>query len=204
MQQLDLPGTIDTDGLSGPDIEMIENFLAPAEADHILQQLITQTSWEQPRVRVYGKWHLTPRLVCFHADPKLAYAYSDLLHDALPWTPLLTDLKQRISDTVSARFNAVLLNYYRNGQDTIGWHADDERELGEQAVIASLSVGATRELLFKPRNGGSDRVSLTLTSGSLLIMRGDTQHRWLHHLPRRARCVSPRVNLTFRLINPAA
>ena len=99
-------------------------------------------------------------------------------------------------------FNAVLLNYYRNGHDTMGWHADDEPELGQQPVIASLSLGASREIFFKPKHGKGTRIALTLTSGSLLIMREETQRRWLHHIPKRTRCRPPRVNLTYRRIYP--
>ena len=202
MHQLDLLGTTEHIRRDGLEIDLVQDFLAPGEASRVLQQLIETTPWEQPRVRVYGKWHLTPRLVSFHAEPDLAYAYSEWLHAARPWTPMLLDLRQRLAAAANSPFNAVLLNYYRDGRDSIGWHADDETELGADPVIASLSVGAARELFFKPRGGQGERLSLRLASGSLMIMRGKTQQNWLHHLPRRARCSRPRVNLTFRLIRP--
>lgn len=186
------------------DIELQPSFLPTREADALLVDLINTCPWQQPRVKVWGKWHPTPRLVCFYGDPHLAYAYSRTLHGTLAWTAQLTALKQRIEACCSTTFNAVLLNYYRDGQDSIGWHADDEKELGQYPVIASLSLGAERDLRFKPRSGNGAAFSLALPSGSLLLMRGATQQYWLHHLPRRARCHTPRVNLTFRQIKSAS
>ncbi|MCP4008733.1 MAG: alpha-ketoglutarate-dependent dioxygenase AlkB [Proteobacteria bacterium] len=184
-------------------IRLLPEFISSARADILLKHLIDNTPWQQPRVKVYGKWHPTPRLVSFYADEKLSYGYSQTLHGALPLTTTLFDLKTRISQLTSIPFNAVLLNYYRDGRDTMGWHADDEKELGVQPTIASLSLGAARDIHFKSRNGGEELVKLNLPSGSLLIMDGDTQHYWLHHIPKRAKCTTPRVNLTFRNIGPA-
>lgn len=198
MQQLELLAAREIIQRDGLDIELTRDFLTAGESERILQELIETTPWEQPRVKVYGKWYPTPRLVGFHADPEIAYAYSATLHTSRAWTPTLAGLRRRVSDAVGHRFNALLLNYYRDGRDTIGWHADDEAELGARPIIASLSLGAAREMFFRPKQGRGERVALTLTCGSLLLMRGDTQHRWLHHLPRRTRCREPRLNLTFR------
>jgi alkylated DNA repair dioxygenase AlkB len=181
-------------------IRLLPEFISSTRADILLKHLIDTTPWQQPRVKVYGKWHPTPRLVSFYADEQLSYGYSQTLHGALPLTTTLSNLKARISRLTSIPFNAVLLNYYRDGRDTMGWHADDEKELGIQPAIASLSLGAGRDIHFKSRNGDEELVKLNLPSGSLLIMDGDTQHYWLHHIPKRAKCTTPRVNLTFRNI----
>ena len=183
------------------DIELYTGFLQDQHARQLLRHLIKSTPWQQPRLKVWGKWHLTPRLVAFYGDPERRYSYSENPHTALNWTAELTGLKQRIENAHAQRYNAVLLNYYRDGQDTIGWHADDEAELGERPTIASLSLGAARDMHFRSRSGDHRPIHLNLPSGSLLLMRGDTQHYWQHHLPRRARCTEPRINLTFRYIH---
>lgn len=202
MQQNNLLGDIDCISTPHLSIRLVRNFIPAAEAHDLLEQLIKKTHWEQPRIRVYGKWHLTPRLVCFHADESVSYAYSQIHHAARKWTPLLLDLTVRVSKASDASYNAVLLNYYRDGQDSIGWHADDEKELGEQPTIASLSLGTARDIYFKPKTGKGELIKFNLPSGSLLIMSGNTQQYWLHHLPRRTGCTTPRINLTFRKILP--
>lgn len=202
MRQSELFGETDRIHRQGLSIELIRSFIPREEAQFLLEALVRDTRWEQPRVQVYGKWHLTPRLVSFHGEAQLAYAYSQIQHGAQPWTALLSGLKARVSEASGQYYNAVLLNYYRDGRDTMGWHADDEKELGDRPIIASLSLGAARDIHFKPKTGKTEPVRLKLPSGSLLIMRGDTQHSWLHHIPRRARCQQPRLNLTFRHIFP--
>ena len=181
-------------------IQLLPEFISSGEGNTLLKQLIKNTPWQQPRIKVYGKWHPTPRLVSFHGDEQLLYGYSQTLHGPQPWSNALLDLKNRVCSQSCQSFNSVLLNYYRNGQDTMGWHADDEKELGKQATIASLSVGAARDIHFKSKAGNGEVIKLNLPSGSLLIMDGNTQHNWLHHIPRRAKCITPRINLTFRNI----
>lgn len=201
MQQLDLINSgfsISRDHLS---LNLHTGFLAASEADALLQQLIETTNWQQPKLKVYGKWHPTPRLISFHSHGGLNYKYSNTLHTTQAWTPALSDLKQRIEAISNTQYNAVLLNYYRDGQDTMGWHADDEPELGNRPTIASLSIGAPRDIHFKPKHGGK-LIKINLPSGSLLLMDGQTQNRWLHHIPKRAKCLIPRINLTFRMIAP--
>jgi alkylated DNA repair dioxygenase AlkB len=199
MQQLDLIDDsfcISQDHLS---IKLQTGFLSEIQANELLAQLIATTSWQQPKLKVYGKWHHTPRLVRFIGDPNLDYKYSNTQHDTQPWTSTLISLKQRVEVFSGETYNCVLLNYYRDGQDTMGWHADDEAELGLQATIVSLSIGAARDIHFKPKTGG-ELIKLTLPCGSLLLMKGQTQQYWLHHIPKRARCDTPRINLTFRKI----
>ena len=184
------------------DIELHGGFLSETRARTLLDHLLETTPWQQPRVKVWGKWHRTPRLVALYGNKGLHYAYSETLHGALPWTAQLTRLKQQVEKACTQRFNAVLLNYYRDGQDTMGWHADDETELGLQPCIASLSLGAARDIHFRPKSRACPPVHLNLQHGSLLLMRGDTQQHWQHHVPRRASCREPRLNLTFRFIYP--
>ena len=181
-------------------IRLIANFIAVQDADTLLKHLLKTTPWQQPRVRVYGKWHPTPRMVAFYADPFLSYRCSETLHGAQSWTPELSKIRVRIEQQLASRFNAVLLDYYRDGRDTMGWHADDEKELGYQPVIASLSLGAARDIYFKAKSGRQTPVKINLASGSLLIMDGQTQAHWLHHIPKRLKCNSARINLTFRNI----
>jgi alkylated DNA repair dioxygenase AlkB len=181
-------------------IRLLPGFIDAGEADTLLKHLIEVTAWQQPRIKVYGKWHPTPRLVSFYGYAPLSYGYSDTLHEPQPWTEKLSDLNARLSRMPCKRFNSVLLNYYRDGRDTMGWHADDEKELGTQPTIASLSLGAARDIHFKSKSGEDELIKLNLASGSLLIMEGDTQQYWLHHIPKRAKCTTPRINLTFRNI----
>ncbi|GGM26991.1 alpha-ketoglutarate-dependent dioxygenase AlkB family protein [Pseudomonas asuensis] len=191
MIQVDLPDA---------DILFYEHWVASGEANDWLIELIRQTPWEQPQVRVYGKSYSTPRLVAWYSDPGIDYEYSSLAHPSLPWTALLDEIRGRVSQFCEHPFNGVLINYYRNGQDAMGWHSDNEAVLGKNPTIASLSLGVARR--FDLRRRGAQRIehSIELTHGSLLIMRGATQHYWQHQVARTMRSISPRLNLTFRWI----
>jgi alkylated DNA repair dioxygenase AlkB len=187
-------------GLSpGVDIRFDPNWLAAAEADAMLAALIEEVPWAQHRVRLFGREMPAPRLSAWIGDPGAAYTYSRVRHEPLPWTATLATLRERLQASTGARFNSVLANRYRNGQDSMGWHADDEPELGERPLIASISLGAARVFQFKPRAGGRV-LAITLTHGSLLLMGGDSQRHWLHALPKTRRPVGERVNLTFRWV----
>ncbi|MEX6501074.1 alpha-ketoglutarate-dependent dioxygenase AlkB family protein [Pseudomonas zhanjiangensis] len=190
--------------LPGADLELRSTWLAPATADLWLHQLVEQTPWQQPRVRLYGREHPLPRLVAWYGDAEASYRYSGLTHRPLPWTPLLAQIRARVIEAVGQPLNGVLLNYYRDGQDSMGWHSDDERELGPDPLIASLNLGATRR--FDLRRKGQNRIghSLWLEHGSLLVMRGPTQHYWQHQVAKTRNHCAPRLNLTFRLIRAPA
>lgn len=178
---------------------LIKNFLGSREASSIQQQLLSELEWEEETIAMFGKSLKIPRLVCWYGDPGASYKYSGTVHDPLPWTPTLTDLKARIEIDSKQRFNSVLGNLYRNGQDSMGWHADKEKELGLNPLIASLSLGAKR--LFKLRHNKSKQIiDLHVCHGSLLLMGGNLQHRWRHCLPKNHANNGSRVNLTFRLI----
>jgi len=189
--------------LPGADLHYAPGFLAAAEADAWLWRLIDEIPWEQHRLRLFGREHAAPRLSCWIGDTDAVYVYSRTRFVPRPWTPTLLELKARVEAACAARFNSVLANRYRDGRDAMGWHSDDEPELGPDPVIASLSLGAPRRFLLRGRHAPAQRLSLELGHGSLLLMRGATQANYRHALPRTARPVGERINLTFRQIRPA-
>lgn len=189
--------------LADADLRYQPGWLDRATADHWLARLTAETPWLQPELLVYGRYHRTPRLVAWYGDDGAYCHYSGCTHEPLPWTPLLQDIRLRLQKACEARFNAVLLNLYRDGNDAMGWHSDDEPELGREPLIASLSLGDARR--FDLRRKGSSAIghSLMLEHGSLLVMAGRMQHCWQHQIARTRRSTQPRLNLTFRLIrNP--
>ncbi len=188
--------------LALPDAEIRywPGFLTPEEADALLARLLIDIPWQQDRIRLFGREHLIPRLQAFLSDPGIHYTYSGLKLAGDLWLPALLPLKQRLETLSGQPFNALLLNLYRDGQDCMGWHADNEPELGPNPTIASISLGAPRRFRLR-HNASRDTESLTLAHGSLLLMAGPTQHHWQHSLPRTQRCQDPRINLTFRLIH---
>jgi len=187
------------------DLRFDPAFLPPAEAAALLAQLIAEVAWEQRAIRIFGQQIPQPRLTAWYGDPAARYTYSGLTWEPLPWSPALQALRQRVEAATGTRFNSVLLNYYRDGRDSMGWHADDEPELGPAPAIASLSLGATRRFRLRPQGGSTHLpLGLDLPSGSLLLMRGPTQQHWQHALPKTARPVGPRLNLTFRWVRSAA
>ena len=149
---------------------------------------------------IFGKDVLTPRLVSFHGEPHAAYGYSGKRFLPRPWTPGLEQIREVVHDATGVRFDCVLVNHYRDGHDAMGWHADDEPELGVDPVIASVSLGAERRFRLKHRRLPNARLDLLLPDGSLLVMAGATQRHWLHALPKTATPVGPRINLTFRRV----
>lgn len=167
----------------------------------ILQRLVAEVPWRAEDVMVWGRKVLQPRLTAWYGDAGANYAYSGIQLQPRPWTPLLLDIKTRTENAVGATFNSVLLNYYRDQNDSIGFHSDDEPELGERPKIASLSLGEERIFVLKhKRLRQAKPVRLRLASGSLLLMAGDTQHYWRHGIAKESRPCGPRVNLTFRRI----
>ena len=188
------------------DLRFDPAFLPPAEATALLTQLIAEVAWEQRAIRIFGQQIPQPRLTAWYGDPAARYTYSGLTWEPRPWTPPLQALRQRVEAATGTRFNSVLLNYYRHGQDSMGWHADDEPELGPAPAIASLSLGATRRFRLRPCRTGPAHApfGLDLPGGSLLLMRGPTQRHWQHALPKTARPVGPRLNLPFRWVRSAA
>lgn len=177
----------------------LPNWLSADEADRFFNALTEELAWSQDEIKVFGRWHRIPRLQAWHGNQGLAYTYSGKKMHATPWTPALYELKKKLS-RLGMDFNSVLGNWYRDGHDKMGWHSDNERELGSQPVIASVSLGAERDFAFR-RRGTGDKFILPLTHGSLLIMAANTQQHWQHSLPQRKRVTSSRINLTFRHIH---
>lgn len=185
-----------------PDAEV---YLDPAffnseEADALLTDLTANIAWEQKAIQFMGKQVMQPRLVAWYGDEGKSYTYSGQTMHPLEWTPTLFNMKARLDAAAQVTFNSVLLNLYRYGQDSMGWHSDDEPELGTNPVIASVSLGATRTFQFKHKQNPDLKLSIELTHGSLLLMRGATQHFWKHQVPKTKKPLSPRINLTFRVI----
>ncbi|WP_116473766.1 alpha-ketoglutarate-dependent dioxygenase AlkB family protein [Zobellella maritima] len=167
------------------------------EADSWFGRLETEVPWQQHRLRLFGKIHDEPRLSCWMGE--LPYRYSGQLRQPVPWTPTVQAIRERVIDICRQEFNGVLLNLYRHGRDSMGWHADDEPELGQNPVIASVSLGATRRFLLRHRHSDQRRV-LELGHGSLLVMAGEMQHHWQHALPKTTSATGRRINLTFRTV----
>ena len=191
--------------LPGAELLFAPDFLSAAEATALLGQLTAGAAWEQRTIRLFGQQFPQPRLTAWYGDPEARYTYSNLTCEPRPWLPALADLRQRLETATHARYNSVLLNLYRDGRDSMGWHADDEPELGPTPAIASLSLGAVRRFRLRPRPGlVHPAFGIDLPPGSLLLMRGPTQQHWQHALPKTARPVGPRLNLTFRWVGPAA
>jgi alkylated DNA repair dioxygenase AlkB len=172
-----------------------------AAPEHILKELIEQIPWRSEVINLWGKEYQQPRLAAWFGDADARYTYSGLSLDPLPWTDLLATLRSRVEALAEASFNSVLLNYYRDHRDSMGMHSDDEPELGRNPVIASLSFGEQRTFVLKHKsNKALKPVHVELLSGSLLLMKGATQHHWKHGINKLVRPCGPRVNLTFRRI----
>ena len=188
--------------LADADVRLWASAFPDTEASELFDELLTGIAWRQEEVLIFGQRRLVPRLVAWHGDPQAEYSYSGTPHLPSPWTPPLERIRTRISSLTGYDFNGVLLNRYRDGRDGMGWHADDEPELGRDPVIASVSLGASRRFSMRHRRRKDQRHDLVLTHGSLLLMAGPTQHHWLHALPKTAAAAGQRINLTFRRVGP--
>jgi len=178
-------------------------FLPPTEAFALLDVLEYELAWQQYKLVLFGKAVPQPRLTAWCCDAGVRYSYSGLRLVPTAWHPALLKLKRRLESEWGACFNSVLANAYRDGRDSMGWHADDEAELGAEPVIASVSLGATRVFRVRPRQGGPSSpagIGMKLEHGSVLLMRGNFQRRWQHCVPKTKRPVGLRINLTFRQI----
>jgi alkylated DNA repair dioxygenase AlkB len=189
--------------LKNADILFIEIFFNKTEADTIFQGLLETIAWQQGEIMMFGKKVLEPRLTAWYGDADKTYKYSGKTNIPLPWNELLLNIKNKIETQVTpsvfqANFNSVLLNLYRNGYDSMGFHSDDEPELDKNPIIASLNFGETRRFIFKRKDDKNEKYELLLTHGSLLIMAGEMQHYWLHGVPKEPKKTKERINLTFR------
>lgn len=187
--------------LEGADIQYWHTFPLKRSADQYLEALLRATPWRQESIRLWGKVHQQPRLVAWYGDPGKSYSYSGVKLEPLPWTELLQEIKNAVERETGSSYNSVLLNYYRDGNDSMGFHSDDEPELGLRPTIASVSFGEKRFLVFKCRRESSSGTKVPLEHGSLLLMQGDTQQLYKHGIAKERGITSPRINLTFRRIN---
>jgi alkylated DNA repair dioxygenase AlkB len=178
---------------------LIPDFLPASDVDHFLHALSDTLNWQQDHIHMYGKSIPIPRLNAWYGDPGIHYSYSGIQLLPNAWTQELLYLKTKIEHFTGHTFNSVLANLYRNENDSVAWHADDEPELGPQPLIASLSIGATRTFKLRHKKNKT-LIRIPLTSGSLLVMKGNCQHAWEHEIPKTKQKTKPRVNLTFRTI----
>jgi len=183
------------------DFSFLTRLPMPDSDEKIFERLHRESVWLHEQVMVWGKKHYQPRLTAWYGDPGKSYTYSGTVMHPLPWTNLLLSLRHELEALTDARFNSVLLNLYRDQNDRMGFHSDNEPSLGKEPTIASLSYGATRTLIFKhTKLKDLERKRVQLPSSSLLLMRGDTQRNWVHGIDRENQSCGPRINLTFRNI----
>jgi alkylated DNA repair dioxygenase AlkB len=183
------------------DVSILRDLDTHASYEVIFNKLLNETKWQQREMNMYGRKVVQPRLTAWYGDPSRTYIYSGLRNIPLPWTDLLRELKRRVEDCTDSKFNSVLLNYYRDNNDSMAFHSDDEKELGPEPKIASLTFGDQRVFVFKHKlDKNFPNVSVPLNSGSVLLMKGKTQKFWKHAIHRETRPCGPRINLTFRQI----
>ena len=187
--------------LPDADIILFHEFFTKTECEKLFKNLSEKINWQQYTIKMFGKILNQPRLTAFYGEENKPYAYSGIKLTPKPWTEDLLFIKSRITKIAQINFSSVLLNYYRNGTDSMGWHSDDEKELGQNPVIGSISFGETR--LFQLRHlkrKDLKKVDIILSNGSFLLMKGTTQHYWEHQIPKTSKKITPRINLTFRTI----
>ena len=197
-------GGLGTSGGSGawqrpaPGIRYLPAFLTDDEANDALGVLMAIIPWQQHRIQLFGREVEEPRLTSWHGSPEASYRYSGRTRKPLPMTPGLTAVRRRLNQILGVDFNGVLLNRYRDGSDSMGWHSDDEPELGPEPQIASISLGAERRFLLRERASHQKVAELWLQHGSLLLMSGHSQSTYQHAVPKTTKPVAERINLTFR------
>ncbi|MEC3875103.1 alpha-ketoglutarate-dependent dioxygenase AlkB family protein [Chryseobacterium salviniae] len=181
-------------------LEYTKDFLSEEEASELFDQLIGTTPWKQNTKQMYDKTLITPRLTAWYGDSNTMYHWGNNDFQVNEWSPELIDLKEKIEKLTGYEFNSVLLNLYRDGNDSVAWHRDKESELGNRPVIASVSLGQVRNFDFRKVDDHQKRYSLALENGSLLIMKGNLQVNWEHRIAKSVKKMKPRINLTFRMI----
>lgn len=178
----------------------VQDWIEPDRADALFESLRGEVTWQTRTITMFGRRVLQPRLIAFQGDDGIRYAYSGETYRSECWHPAVAGLRDALAGATGVRFNCALLNLYRHGQDSMGWHADNEPELGSEPTIASISLGAERRFVLRRRCAKQCRVELVPAHGSLIVMRGDVQHHWQHQVPKTARATDERINLTFRKI----
>jgi alkylated DNA repair dioxygenase AlkB len=191
-----IPNLLPQDGV----VEVHPQFFTQPECDILLPVLINETDWQQDRMKFYGREVDLPRLTAWYGEAMDNYSYSGINMNAKPWTPELLFIKRRVEKSAGMKFTSVLLNYYRNGNDSVSWHRDNEKVLRANPVIASVSFGATRTFKFRHVDNHRMVKSIELENGMYILMKGETQHKWEHTIPKSAKVTGPRVSLTFRIL----
>lgn len=182
------------------EIEYYAHFFDEKRANELFEMLRNEIPWQQDAIKVFGKIHPQPRLTSLFGNDGKSYGYSNIVMQPNPWNTFLTFIKEEVEKVCQENFTTVLLNYYRDGKDSNGWHADNEKELGINPVIASVSFGAERMFHLRHNSINDQKLKINLEHGSLLIMKGETQHLWKHQIPKTAKPIGPRINLTFRVL----
>lgn len=187
--------------LKDGEVWFMENFMPLDKANSYFKSFIETINWRQEEIKMYGKTYPVPRKTAWYGYEGFNYKYSGILCNPEPWTKDLLGIKRVIETFLpDSDFNSVLLNLYRDGSDKVSWHADDEKGLGTNPLIASVSLGATRRFDLKHKTEPDEKLQLELVPGSLIIMKGALQHNWLHQIPIQKKITDPRINLTFRTI----
>lgn len=186
--------------LPNSDIDYYPNFIPTSSTDLFFDQLKNNTPWQQDSLRLFGKTHPQPRLTALYGDNGKIYSYSGITMQPHRFTHHISEIRNTLQLLTGIEFTSCLLNLYRDGSDSNGWHADDEKELGENPIIASISLGQERYFHLKHKKDKQLKHKMLLQNGSLLLMQGETQHHWLHQIPKTKREVKERINLTFRVI----
>jgi alkylated DNA repair dioxygenase AlkB len=182
------------------EVYMWPGFFAPDESDRLLEAIIRNTLWKQEPINMFGRKVMQPRLTAWQSDPGISYTYSGTTMHPTPWAEELSIIKQKIEKVTANTFNSALLNYYRDGRDSMGWHRDNEKSLGTNPIIASVSFGAPRNFHLRHYTNKTLKIQVPLTHGSLLLMKGSVQHNWMHAILKEPKSSGPRINLTFRTV----
>jgi len=187
--------------LPDADVTFYENFFTPEESNKLYKSLTDKIQWQQDQIKFYGQLIDLPRLTAWYGDPNFSYTYSGIPMNPNPWSEDLLFIKDRIEKESGVKFSSCLLNLYRTGKDSVNWHQDNEKELGQNPIIGSVSFGEVRPFQLKHLDREDlKKVNIPLTHGSFLLMKGTTQHYWKHQIPKTTRQINPRINLTFRII----
>lgn len=181
-------------------IDYYPNFFDSEKATQLFNEILSVTPWQQDEITIFGKTHNQPRLTAFYANNTIPLKYSNITMIPLLFNECLLAIKTKIETEINFEFSSCLINLYRNGNDSNGWHADNEKQLGKNPIIASLSLGAERYFLLKHRTIAGLKHKILLEHGSLMVMKEETQHYWLHQIPKTKKQVGKRINLTFRLL----
>lgn len=179
---------------------LFSHFFSNAECEVYYHDLLNSINWRQEPIKIFGKEVMQPRLTAWYGEGDKAYTYSGITMQPLPWSNTLLAIKAKIEPVAKVKFTSALLNLYRDGKDSMGWHRDNEKELGLNPVIGSVSFGAARTFKMRNYETKKDVRTIELTDGSFLLMSGQTQHYWEHQITKTAQKVSPRINITFRVI----